>query len=364
MLGKLNKNKKKRRIKMENKLNKPLSLIVMLFTFAIFFFVALMPATISEAATNAEYVCKIANAFVPSHPRAIAMKWLGDELTKRSNGRIKAEYYGNGVLGKERELFQMTATDSVQVYKGGGWESLSGRLSLWGIPFMFRSYDEIIYFENSDFVKEIAKETSHSGIYIPAIGFTAFRNIITATKVVKDPSDLKGLKMRSPGQPTILEFYKICGAIPIEMAPTDVYMALTMKTIDGGCNQSANLYGYKLYEVAKNFTWIDYEAGVDPLMVSMKWYKSLPTELQQSFDQVAKESVEMSDQLTIQTEKDFSQKMAEQCENVVKVTEDSALVEKWVQAVIPLREKFVKDGLFQQTDLDAMDKILKEYRAQ
>jgi len=56
--------------------------------------------------------------------------------------------------------------------------------------------------------------------------------------------------------------------------------------------------------------------------------------------------------------------MAEQCENVVKVTEDPALVEKWVQAVIPLRKKFVKDGLFQQADLDAMDKILKEYRAQ
>jgi len=291
---------------MMSKLTKHIGSTVLFLIFAVCLFVVSMGATISEASANSEYVCKIANAFVPSHPRAIAMKWLGDELTKRSNGRIKAEYYGNGVLGKERELFQMTATDSVQVYKGGGWESLSGRLSLWGIPFMFRSYDEIIYFENSDFVKEIAKEASHSGIYIPAIGFTAFRNIITATKLVKEPSDLKGLKMRSPGQPTILEFYKICGAIPIEMAPTDVYMALTMKTIDGGCNQSANLYGYKLYEVAKNFTWIDYEAGVDPLIVSMKWYKSLPTELQQLFDQVAKESVEMSDQLTIQTERFFT----------------------------------------------------------
>lgn len=346
---------------MMTKLTKHIGLTTLFLIFTVCLFVALMGAT---ASANSEYVCKIANAFVPSHPRAIAMKWLGDELTKRSNGRIKAEYYGNGVLGKELELFQMTATDTVQVYKGGGWENLSGRLSLWGIPFMFRSYDEIVYFENSDFVKEIAKEASHSGIYIPAIGFTAFRNIITATKVVREPSDLKGLKMRSPSQPTILEFYKICGANPIAMAPTDVYMALTMKTIDGGCNQSANLYGYKLYEVAKNFTWIDYEAGVDPLMVSMKWYKSLPTELQQLFDQVAKESVEMCDQLTIQTEEEFSQKMAAESENVVKVIDDPALVEKWVQAVIPLREKFVKDGLFQQTDLDMMDKVLEEYRAQ
>jgi len=349
---------------MMNKLTKHISSTVLLLIFAVCLFVVSMDATISEAQTNSEYVCKIADAFVPSHPRAIAMKWLGDELTKRSNGRIKAEYYGNGVLGKELELFQMTATDSVQVYKGGGWESLSGKLSLWGIPFMFRSYDEIIYFEDSDFVREIAKEASHSGIYIPAIGFTAFRNIVTATKVVKEPSDLKGLKMRSPSQPTILEFYKILGANPIAMAPTDVYMALTTKTIDGGCNQSANLYGYKLYEVAKNFTWIDYEAGVDPLMVSMSWYNSLPTELQELFDQVAKESVEMCDQLTIQTEKDFSQKMAEESENVVKATEDSALIEKWAQAVIPLREKFVTDGLFQRADLEKMDKILEEYRTQ
>lgn len=39
------------------------------------------------------------------------MKWFGDELTKRTNGRIKAKYYENGVLGKEMNHFRRRQLD-------------------------------------------------------------------------------------------------------------------------------------------------------------------------------------------------------------------------------------------------------------
>jgi TRAP-type C4-dicarboxylate transport system substrate-binding protein len=234
---------------------------------------------LSVAEAGEPYQLKIANAFVDSNPRAVAMKWMGEELTKRSNGRIKAEYYGNGVLGKEQELFQMTSTGLVHLYKGGGWEPLSGKFSLWQIPFAFQSYEEASAFNKSDYVKSIAKEASKSGIYIPAIGFTGARNIQTVSKIVREPEDLRGLKMRAPGQPLILGFYRTLGGNPISMAPTDVYMAFQTKVIDGACNDTANLWGYKLHEGAPNFTWIDYTLGADPTMISDSWYKSLPDDL-------------------------------------------------------------------------------------
>jgi len=318
---------------------------------------------VSATEAGQTYQVKIANAFVDSNPRAVAMKWMGEELAKRSNGQIKVEYYGNGVLGKEQELFQMTSTGLVQIYKGGGWEPLSGKFSLWQIPFTFRSYEEAIAFNKSDYVKSIAKEASKSGIYIPAIGFTGGRNIQTVSKVVREPGDLKGLKMRSPGQPLILGFYRTLGANPISMSPTDVYMAFQTKVIDGACNDTANLWGYKLHEGAKNFTWIDYTLGSDPTMVSDSWYKTLPDDLKKIVDQVVIEGTEKSDRLTAEQLGDFAQKIAAASANVVKVVDDPALQARWAKALEPLVEDSIQKGIFARADVEAMNKALADIRA-
>lgn len=311
---------------------------------------------------QAVYVCRIANGLPNEQPRAIAMKWMAGELTKRSNGRIKAKYYGNGVLGKDTEIFQYTTVGSVQVFKGAGWEVLSGKLSLWSVPFMFNSYEELSYFNKSDFVKSIAKEASKNGIYIPGINFLGFRNIQTVKKVIKEPDDLKGLKMRTPGQPMIIEFYKACGAHPVSTSINEVYNALSTNTVDGACNMSSGNYGYKIHEVAQNFTWINYAAGPDPLMVSMNWYKSLPDDLQKLFDQVALESNDKCEQMTMKEETNFSQKIADASINVVKVIDDPALRSEWIQKTAHIKDKFIKEGLFTQADLDAAVKVLVKYR--
>ncbi len=308
------------------------------------------------------YECRIANGLPDGQPRARAMKWMADELTQRSGGRINAKYYGNGVLGNDTEIFQYVSVGSVHVYKGSGWDALSGKLHLWSIPFLFESYEELSYFSNSNFAQSIAKEASKNGIYIPGINFLGFRNIQTVEKVIREPDDLIGLTMRTPGQALIMEFYKLCGANPIVTSINDVYMALSTNAADGACNMSSGNYGYKIHEVAKNFTWINYASGPDPLMVSMYWYKSLPEDLQVLFDQVALESNEMCERITMQEETNFSQKIADLSENVVMVIENPELRNKWKQKTLPIQKGFVEEGLFTQEDLDMVSAILENYR--
>jgi TRAP-type C4-dicarboxylate transport system substrate-binding protein len=317
-----------------------------------------------SAAPQTAYVCKIANAFAADAPRYKAMQWLANELPKRTNGRIKTEYYGNGVLGKEEEMFQMTATDQVQVYEGGGWQNLSGGLSLWSIPFAFKSYDQIIAFDKTPFAQSIAKESSKNGIYVPVIGFTGFRNVQFVSKKVEHPQDVVGLKMRAPGQPLILGFWRILGANPVAMAPTDVYMAFTTHVIDGADNDNANLWGYKLQEVAKNFLWIDYMAGSNPVMVSEKWHDSLPADLKKTFDQTVTESSLMGDKLTAEQEHGFGEDIAKASTTVVRVYDNPSLRDEWVKAEAPLAEQMVKQGVFTQTQLDDFQNTLKQLNAQ
>jgi len=308
------------------------------------------------------YLFKYANQQNEMHPRTKSMMWFKDELEKRSNGRIKVEIYHSGVLGKEQELFQMVVTGALQGYRGAGYEHLSDKFSLWNVPFLFESYDEIMYFEQSDVAKQIMKEASKNGVYIPAVGFTGFRNMLNAKKKIERPEDLKGMKMRAPGQAPIIKFYEQMGAYPQEMNFSDVYMALKTGVIDGACSSASDLETKKIYEVAKHFTWLDYMAGPDPLMVNMEWYQSLPDDLKKIFDEVSKETMAYSDKLLSEQEREFGKKLAAKCDDTVKVIEDPELRKLWVEACKPLWQSFIKDGLFTDDDLEAVQKVLTEYR--
>ncbi|PAB61035.1 TRAP transporter substrate-binding protein [Anaeromicrobium sediminis] len=319
--------------------------------------------TVSEQ--NAEekvYTFKFANQKNEQHPRTVSMMWFKDELEKRTSGKIKVEIYHSGVLGKEQELFQMTVTGALQGYRGAGYEQLSDKFSLWNVPFLFQSYDEISYFEQSDFANQIMKDASKNGIYIPAVGFTGFRNMMNMKKKIEHPSDLKGLKMRAPGQAPIINFYKEVGAHPQEMNFSDVYMALKTGVVDGVCSSASDLETNKIYEVAKHFTWNNYMAGADPFMVNMKWYESLPNDLKRIFDEVSIETMVYSDKLLSEQENEFANKLQGVVDDTVQVLEDPELTKEWVEASKPLWKGFVEEGLFTQEDIDKVEEILEEYR--
>lgn len=308
------------------------------------------------------YEIKIANAFTENVPRAKGMEWFSEEIEKRTDGQIKSEYYANGVLGNEEELSKMIPTNDIQLYMGAGWESLSSKFSLWNIPFAFESYEEIEHFNDSELVEDILSESSKNGFYIPTSTIQGFRNIETTDKLIKEPEDLEGLKMRAPGQPMIIDFYKTLGANPISMDANDVYMALSTGTVDGQCNSSTNNYGYKFYEVAENATWIDYATGVDPIMISEEWYNSLPEDLQSTFDDVVLEMRDMINEIVKTDEIEASKMVLEESAESFKLVGKPEIRQRWIDATKDVETNAIEDGQFTEDDVDEMEQILEDYR--
>lgn len=327
------------------------------------FVVTVLTAFGQAAEAPKVYIVKMANNTPPEQIRTVTMKWFADELEKRSGGRFKVQYFPGGQLGSEQEEFQSTVAGNIHVFRGGGWEHLPGRLNLWGIPFMFRNFDEYTYFEETPLAKQIAREASANGIIVTAVGNLSFRNIQTAKKVIREPEDLKGLKMRVPNWTALKEFYKNLGANVVMMDPTEVYMALQTGVIDGTCNLSSMNYPWKIHEVAKNFTWINYAGGPEPLMTSDKWYNSLPSDLKELYNQVAIEHMKLSDKMMAEKENEYSEKIAAASTHVEKVIAEPALVKRWADASKPVKDRMIEAGLFSQKDYDALAEILEKYRA-
>lgn len=243
------------------------------------------------------FLFKYSNQQGPNHPRTRSMVFFKKELEKASNGRIRVKIYDSGVLGNEKELFEMVVTGSIQGYRGAYYEQLNPQYYIYNVPFLFNGYDALMKFDKSDFAKSMNKKGSVKGIYIPATGYTGFRNILNRKRPINSPEDLAGLKMRTPSQVPIIDFYRQMGAHPQEMQSSEIYMALKTGVVDGTCSSVSDLATYKFYEVAPYFSVINYMAGADPFMVNMAWYEKLPDDLKKIFDEVSEKAMAYSDKL-------------------------------------------------------------------
>src|SRR3954451_19996799 len=78
-----------------------------------------------------------------------------------------------------------------------------------------------------------------------------FRNITTGAKPINAPEDLKGLKIRVPGNQLWVTMFNALGAAPTLINFGELYAALQTRIVDGQENPLALISSSKLYEVQK-----------------------------------------------------------------------------------------------------------------
>jgi tripartite ATP-independent transporter DctP family solute receptor len=78
-----------------------------------------------------------------------------------------------------------------------------------------------------------------------------YRNITSSAKPITSPDDLKGFKIRVPGNPLWVTLFKTLGAAPTPINFGELYAALQTRIVDGQENPLALIQSAKLYEVQK-----------------------------------------------------------------------------------------------------------------
>ena len=282
--------------------------------------------------------------------RSQSMLFFKEELEKRSGGRISVDLYLGGVLGNERELMDFVATGVLQGTRGGFFADANPEFNLFTLPFLVDDWDQAIRLVNSDFTKEVNARAKKNGFHIPATGISqGFRAHTNNVRPIRHPDDLKGLKMRVPMQDVYVQTALAFGANPQELPYVEVYQALQTGVVDGQDNAPSNIWDFKIYEVSKYLTITNYATGPDPLLVNLAWYDSMPDDLKSIFDDVARETITLSDRMNREKEKEYIDKLAEKIEtNYVT----GAALEPFREAIRPLYQHFVDKGHFTMRDIE------------
>ena len=228
---------------------------------------------------------KLASLVPPVHTmnRSIITPWI-KEVEQRTQGRVKVSIFPAETLGKARDDYDLAArgvaevAEFVHAYTPGRFP-LSSVMDLpLGVPsskigcrIFWELYEKYMKQEYSD-VKLLCLFTTEPG------------QIAMTKKLVKTMSDLKGMRLRSPG-PRQTALLRAFGASPLTIPGPDMYDALQKGMADGALLPISGVRDFKVEELIKYTTIGNFYALPNGIVMNLNTWKSLPPDIQKIIDE-------------------------------------------------------------------------------
>lgn len=181
---------------------------------------------------------------------------FADEVSRRTNGRIKVQQFASGSLGGEREMVeavQLGLLDFVITSTGPVGNFVPETL-ITDVPFLFRDYDHARKVLDGPIGQELLAKFPAKGLTALAWGENGFRHLTNSKRAVNAPEDMKGLKIRTMENPIHMSAFKTLGAQPTPMAFPELFGALQQGTVDGQENPIPVIVSSKFSQVQKHLS--------------------------------------------------------------------------------------------------------------
>jgi C4-dicarboxylate-binding protein DctP len=300
-----------------------------------------------------EYVIKFAHVVSASTAKGKAAEKFKELLEERTNGQIKVEVFPDSQLGADREITEQMQSGTVQMNAPftGVLPSFVKQFEVFDLPFLFKDRDAAYDAVNGELAQILNKHLEKQGLRTLGYWDGGFKHLTNSKHEIKKPDDLDGLKMRVSQSPLLISQFQAMGAGGVSVDFAELYTALQTKTVDGQENPLSNIVSKKFYEVQDYMTLSAHGYMAYPLLISEKFYQSLPDDLKKAVDEVAAETNEWQWEQSAADEEGYMKTLKD---SGIKITELSDADKKaFIKATEKVYDEFMKiDG--SQELLDAI----------
>ena len=229
------------------------------------------------------------NFFGPTHIQSkVAEAWC-KEVEKRTNGRVKVEYYPGQTLSKGPQIYDgvVTGLSDLGFCLFGYTRGRFPVMEAVDLPLGYTSGKVATKVVNKVYKKFMPKELTDTEVmYLHAHGPGILH---TKGKAVKKVEDLKGMKIRGHG--TIINIIKSLGGTAVSIPMPELYQSLQKGVVDGALYPMEVNKGWKMGEVTKYDTAcfsIAYTSSFFVVMNKGKWNK-LPDDIKKIIEKINEE---------------------------------------------------------------------------
>ena len=218
-----------------------------------------------------------------------------EEFARRANAKLgdKAEVqvFGSSQLGKDRELLQKLKLGQVDfALPSSVMSSVSDEFGVFEMPYIIQDRAHMNKVENALMDSVLQPAANDKGYRILALWENGFRHITNNERPITTPSDLDGLKLRTPKGAWRVKMFQSYGANPTPMAFSEVFTALQTGVIDGQENPYAQIHSAKFQEVQDYLSITGHVYTPAYVLVSDKHFGDLPEDIQQILEATARET--------------------------------------------------------------------------
>jgi TRAP-type C4-dicarboxylate transport system substrate-binding protein len=213
----------------------------------------------------------------------MGMIWAKEWLEEH-NSSVTLDLQLGGVLGGDRETAESAIAGSIDI---GACADMTlspfiPKLAFVNFPGIFKDMDEVKSKLWAGWAGDVFKEESNKGgLEILAFIENGFRRISTNRHAVRETSDFKGMLMRVPEVPFLVDFFQELGCVTTPIGFGELATALQQKVVDGHDNALSAIYPYSLYEFTPWITISNHSYSSAVYFMNLDTWNSLSPKQQQ-----------------------------------------------------------------------------------
>jgi tripartite ATP-independent transporter DctP family solute receptor len=256
-----------------------------------------------------------------------------------SQGEIKVKIFPNAQLGAEQVTVKMTqlGTLDLSLQAVNNTTMWYRPMDIYIMPFIFRDREHA----NKVLFGPVGKELEENFIKAGGIRNVSWfewgdRAIFNKVRPINKPEDMKGIKIRVPKNPVMVDTYNAFGAVSTAIDWGELHSALQQGLADGLEGPPQGMIDMKFYDFLKFYSYINIYYGLSNIIMNEKLFQSLSKENQEAILKAGKEAGEFQRWISTISHVDGLERLTKLGVKVNVVKDRQAFVDK----VKPVWDKY------------------------
>ena len=305
----------------------------------------LLAAALMTGTALAQTVLKSSDTHPDGYPTVEGVKYFGDLVKERTQGRYSVEVYHSAQLGEEKDTIEQVRSGVIELnrvsmapFNGTVKETIIPAL-----PYLFRSEEHMHKVMDGPVGDQIKAAFEPAGLVALAFYDAGARSFYNSKKPINTVADMQGMKFRVIQSDIFVDMAAALGANATPMPYGEVYSSIETGVIDGAENNFPSYDTAKHVEVAKFYSLDEHTILPEVFVMNKAAFDKLTPDDQAIFKQAATDSV--AKQRELWTAAVTKSRAAAEAAGAQINTPDK---QGFIDAMAPVYEKHVTDPVLKK----------------
>jgi TRAP-type transport system periplasmic protein len=229
---------------------------------------------------------------VRQYPHARAIERFVNRVAERTGENLQIQTFPSEQAGNERQMLDAVILGNLDIAKvsTGVISTVVPEFGVFDLPYVFRDLNHMMATIKGKVGQDLVAKLEARNVKVLFWMEQGTRSFYTASKPVRTPSDLKGMKIRTIASPVMVDTINALGASATPMGFGDLYLGLKSGVVDGAENAPDAIWYAKHYEVAKYFTITNHFRTPVVVVMNKAKFDALPPEYKEIIMVTAQET--------------------------------------------------------------------------